>query len=304
MQLGFIQMKPLVTIAIPAYRPEYIATTLRSALGQSYDNIEVLVHDQCPTDAVYNIVQQFPTVKYFRFVDNGISIPSRAIQNFSQAIQKSRGEYVNLLCDDDVLHPFCIEHLLAPLLDNPALSMSFSNRQIIDEENKFKDVLKKIMVEENTEISSRVYYRGLVHRLENLIGETSVGLFRTQNIQYRPNGMIDFFGMDLNIHPDIGIWMLCAQKGPLYFVAEVLSYWRSHPNQDTQTNASRCPERNWRYIVQTAGEQNLVSQKEYMVALKRLVPWFTEVLQRTEIIREHLDWAIAELEKHKASSNR
>jgi hypothetical protein len=97
--------------------------------------------------------------------------------------------------------------------------------------------------------------------------------------------------------------MLCAQKGPLYFVADVLSYWRHHPSQDTQTTKHLCHEKFWRYIVQTAGEQNLVSQKEYMVALKRLILLFTAVLQRTEIIRDHLDWAIAELEKHKASSN-
>jgi glycosyltransferase involved in cell wall biosynthesis len=46
---------PLVSIVIPSYKPEFFEQTLRSALGQTYPNIQVLVLDNCPDEGIKNI---------------------------------------------------------------------------------------------------------------------------------------------------------------------------------------------------------------------------------------------------------
>ena len=49
---------PLVSICIPAYNSApFIERTIRSALKQTYDNIEVVVVDDCSSDNTVQVVQ-------------------------------------------------------------------------------------------------------------------------------------------------------------------------------------------------------------------------------------------------------
>ena len=50
----------LITLAIPVYNAEnYIERSLKSALNQTYKNIEILIVDDCGTDRSIEIVNQF-----------------------------------------------------------------------------------------------------------------------------------------------------------------------------------------------------------------------------------------------------
>src|SRR5947207_15694099 len=56
------EMKPLVSILIPAYNAErWIAETMRSALRQTWPNKEILVVDDGSTDQTLRIARQFPS---------------------------------------------------------------------------------------------------------------------------------------------------------------------------------------------------------------------------------------------------
>ncbi|NIP24144.1 glycosyltransferase, partial [candidate division KSB1 bacterium] len=50
---------PLVTIGIPTYNraDANLATVIDAALGQTYDNIEVLIADNASTDATSEIIE-------------------------------------------------------------------------------------------------------------------------------------------------------------------------------------------------------------------------------------------------------
>ena len=52
---------PLVTIAIPTFnRASWLGDCVRSALSQSYRNIEVLVSDNASTDDTQSVLSEFP----------------------------------------------------------------------------------------------------------------------------------------------------------------------------------------------------------------------------------------------------
>ena len=64
--------RPLVSIAIPAYKARHLHESLASALSQTYENIEVVVvNDQSPED-VASVVSQFddPRIRYFENKEN------------------------------------------------------------------------------------------------------------------------------------------------------------------------------------------------------------------------------------------
>lgn len=102
--------RPLVSIIIPVYNgAAYVSEAIRSALGQTYQHIEVIVIDDGSTDGTGRIVQAFcadSRLKYFFQENRGLAGARNA------GIQKSGGEYVSFLDADDTYYPDKIEHML------------------------------------------------------------------------------------------------------------------------------------------------------------------------------------------------
>jgi glycosyltransferase involved in cell wall biosynthesis len=97
-----INDQPLVTIAIPTYNraDTYLPLTFRSALQQTYSNIEIVISDNCSTDRTQAMVRGIgdPRIRYFRH-DPGIGQRN----NYNFCFQEARGSYILLLHDDDMI---------------------------------------------------------------------------------------------------------------------------------------------------------------------------------------------------------
>jgi glycosyltransferase involved in cell wall biosynthesis len=106
-------MHPLVSIGIPTYnRARFLKDSLRSALSQTYSNIEVVVVDNASSDDTKDVVESFgdSRVKYFRNEKN-IGGPA----NFKRCLDLSDGEYFSWLQDDDVVFNKYVENALEVL---------------------------------------------------------------------------------------------------------------------------------------------------------------------------------------------
>jgi glycosyltransferase involved in cell wall biosynthesis len=95
-------MAPLVSILIPAYNAQpWIAETIRSALGQTWPNKEVIVIDDGSTDRTLRIAQ--------RFEAKGVRVVTQPNQGAAAArntaFSLSSGDYVQWLDADDLLSP-------------------------------------------------------------------------------------------------------------------------------------------------------------------------------------------------------
>lgn len=93
--------QPLVSIIIPTYnREKYIWRAINSCLKQTYENIEVLVIDDCSTDSTKKVVTSIldSRVKYFKNRKNSWPCVSR-----NNWIKLSKWEYISFLDDDDEL---------------------------------------------------------------------------------------------------------------------------------------------------------------------------------------------------------
>jgi glycosyltransferase involved in cell wall biosynthesis len=107
-------MKPLVSILIPAYNAEaWIASTLRSAVGQTWPCKEVIVIDDGSTDRTAEVARWFASTN--------VAILSKqnegAAAARNDALRVSQGDYIQWLDADDLLAPDKIEKQLAALRD-------------------------------------------------------------------------------------------------------------------------------------------------------------------------------------------
>lgn len=93
---------PLVSIGIPTYNraDSYLGYALRSAVNQTYKNIEIIVSDNCSLDSTQSVVKEFgdPRIRYYKQKENIGPVNNR---NF--CLEQSRGKYFVLLLDDDLI---------------------------------------------------------------------------------------------------------------------------------------------------------------------------------------------------------
>jgi glycosyltransferase involved in cell wall biosynthesis len=93
---------PLVSIGIPTYNRanSYLKHALRSAVNQTYKNIEIIVSDNCSPDNTESVVKEFndPRIRYYRQKEN-----IGPLNNWNFCLEQSQGKYFLMLYDDDLI---------------------------------------------------------------------------------------------------------------------------------------------------------------------------------------------------------
>ena len=117
-------MKPLVSILIPAYNSEaWIADTLRSAIGQTWQRKEIIVVDDGSSDRTAEVAQRFASAGVAV-----VSVPNQgAAAARNHALKLSQGDYIQWLDADDLLAPDKIERQLAALKEGDSKRLLLSS---------------------------------------------------------------------------------------------------------------------------------------------------------------------------------
>lgn len=124
-------MTGLASIVIPVYNGmPYLADAVASALAQDYAPLEVVVIENHSTDgsAEWLRAQDDPRL---RVVYRSETQP--AADNWTQAVAESRGDYVKLMCADDLIERTTLATQVADLAGTPGAVMTASRRRIIDD---------------------------------------------------------------------------------------------------------------------------------------------------------------------------
>jgi glycosyltransferase involved in cell wall biosynthesis len=122
---------PRVSVVIPAYNSvAFIDATMRSILAQTFSDFELLVSDHSSTDGTWEALQQFtvdPRVRLSRLACGG-----GGPANFNAVTNLATGEFLKLVCGDDLLYPDCLAEQVAALAAQPSAVMAASTRDVID----------------------------------------------------------------------------------------------------------------------------------------------------------------------------
>ncbi len=122
---------PLVSIVIPVYNGmPFLRDALDCALGQTYANLEIVVIENNSADGTAEYLQGVADDR-LRVVYRTSTQP--AAENWTQAVSESRGDFVKLMCADDLIALTAIEQQVSALLAHPGSVLAACRRRIIDD---------------------------------------------------------------------------------------------------------------------------------------------------------------------------
>ena len=220
---------PKVSIVIPSYKPQHFEPCLRSAIGQTYPNTEILVSDNCPTEEIRDICARFPGVIYQRcsVVRDG---------NIYAAFFSGKGTYIKPLFDDDILHPFCVERMVATMRARPTVQMTFSASQVIDTDNLRVETRRPF--EASGSMTGLELHRSMVLGMRNFVGEFSTVMFTREKLwQIGHHQLFKVGGHDCTRGlSDVASYCNLGEGGDVFYIDEELSYFRRDPRLQSESN--------------------------------------------------------------------
>ncbi len=218
--------KPFVTIAIPTYNraDKYLSHTLKCATRQTYDNIEILVSDNCSTDQTPEVVNSFsdPRITYFRQETN-----LGAFGNWNFLLEQAKGDYFHMYHDDDQIDEDFIETCIkaADYRSDPTLIMAGS--RLIDANDN--------VLRENLNIAQGLSLEDFI--LAWYEGEINIflcsSLFGTQVLRSAGG-----FENKYNHYNDVAAQFKCAAAGERVDVPDIKASFRKHAGSITSTTST------------------------------------------------------------------
>ena len=219
---------PRVSIITTTYKHEkFIAQTIESVLSQTFTDWELLIGDDSPDDATWNIIQNY-TEKYPEKIKAWHHSPNKGIvdnMNFLLEKVSLESEYVAFLEGDDMYTPDNLEKKLEIFWKYREVQLVYSDMSYIDTQGK-------VLVEgylnhrgcpfyQNARVSGDEYFR----QVAGPIVSWSTGMVRKwifQTIQIN-----EVFPMDAG---DCDFYFNISVRFPIYGIRTPLTLYRRHSN--------------------------------------------------------------------------
>jgi hypothetical protein len=223
--------RPLVSVLVPAYNPRFIEQALRSALAQTYEDLEILVFDDCRTPEIGDIANKLaPGDRRLVYEKNEHTLGG--LDNYLKCFSRAKGEYVKFLNDDDILAPNVVERFVKVLTSEPDVTLVTSHRQCIDEKgSRLDDMPKARRLSAEDCVFDGLGLALSVLKYGNYVGEPTTTMFRREDAEWiRPHIMT--FGSEMpRGFGDCAIWINLFGRGDCAYLSETLSSFRVHDGQ-------------------------------------------------------------------------
>lgn len=261
---------PLVSILIPAYnRTTLLVKALKSAIHQTYKNIEIIIGDDSTNDDVRKVIEPYlqkdNRIKYF---SNGGCLGFYGAENARRCLSVCKGEFINYLDDDDIFVKDKIEKMAQVLRNNPEVKIVTSHRGLIDDYGNIMEerAFNKRLCCVDTVFEGRDIITRILMENTNFVGEPTTAMFRKADIE--DYGV--FNGKKYSCLVDVSMWIQLLSKGKCMYITETLSYFRIHSTQNTQKmDIQPVGMVEWKNLIQDSYTKGLLTKEEYFTALSK-----------------------------------
>ena len=213
--------KPLVSVGIPTYnRPEGLRRTLECITGQTYQNIEIIISNNCsPDPRVEEVILEFQKkdkrIQYFKQVENIFG------KNFPFVLEKSKGVYFMWAADDDEWESFHIERLMATHFMGDYILVGSKPKYIdVDGRVEHLEIPDDLFIGKIYQVFKRFL---LLHHWAYFKAGIIYGIYKRNEILYCTDF---FFKVDPAVGSDLAFLYSVLSKGKACYLKDVT--WTYH----------------------------------------------------------------------------
>lgn len=223
---------PLVSVIIPNYNhSKYLPLRIESVLKQSYQQVEVIVLDDCSPDNSLEVINNYAAQDYrIRVIVNQKNSGS-TFKQWNKGIALARGKYVWLAESDDYADEKFLEVLVKCLESDDTIGLAYCDSWSIDEKNQIIGDWKDFYSELDPVIWSQDFIlegRQLLSKFmsfRNIIPNASAVVIRRSILE--EVGPAD---ETFRLNGDWIFWANILAISKVSFVSNKLNYFRQHTN--------------------------------------------------------------------------
>ncbi len=214
----------LISFIIPAYNAaRFLKFTLESVTSQTYENIEIILIDDGPTDNTHEIASNFAIkddrIRILKQENKGVAVAR------NRGIECSTGSFIALLDADDIWHPKAVEKMLH------CFTISSSNVAVVYAWSLDIDADNILTGGIHLSRSTGYVYPLLI--CHNFIGNASSTMIRADHLK-----SVNGYRTEFNIGcEDLDLYLRLAEKFHYDFVPEFLVAYRKFPGSMSSNSA-------------------------------------------------------------------
>ncbi len=220
---------PKVSAIIPNYNhAPFLRQRIESVLGQTCQDFEVILLDDCSTDDSQSILREYAADSRVRIEFNEKNSGS-TFKQWNKGVRLARGEYVWIAESDDHAEPQLLEKLVSRLNTEPSVAFCYCRSWRISSEGEIIEFLDRWASDldplkwtaDHLADGHEECRKYLVRR--NTIPNASSVLFR-KDVYERVGGADE----SLMYCGDWKLWAAMALTGKIAYVGQPLNYYRWH----------------------------------------------------------------------------
>lgn len=242
-----------VSIITPSFnQARYLETTIRSVLGQRYQDLDYIIIDGGSTDGSIEIIR-----KYQDHLSWWVSEPDKGqAQAINKGFQKATGDVVGWLNSDDVYAPGAVNSAVKAFLQSPEVGLVYGDAISIDQDGSpfYQQVFDDYSLKELVAF--------------HIICQPAV-FFRRESLECAGY-------LDENYHflLDHQLWLRIAQFVKIRHIAEIWAFARYHPGAKNITRSAEFSQEAFQILEWMKGEPRLAriiaeNEKEVMAMVHR-----------------------------------
>lgn len=218
-----------ISVCLPVYNGErFLAQAIESVLAQTYGDFELIVIDDCSTDASPAIAERYAAQdSRIRLLKNESNVG--LFQNYNRCLQEANGEFIKPFAQDDLLAPTMFERMIERFEANPSVALMSVGKRWLSESGETLQSFK--LFPKDTMVSGKEVIRYNLIGLNNWVGEPSTVMYRAA---HKGTG----FDTTLFHYGDIEYWFRIAENHDYLYLAEELCGFRRHRGSATSKNLS------------------------------------------------------------------
>ena len=234
-----VSAAPRLSVGLPVYNGEvYLAQSIESLLGQTYEDFELIISDNASTDATGDICRSYANqdsrVRYLRQPRNiGLG------PNHNFVFSESRGELFKWAAADDLYGRDLLKLCVEALDEHPEVVLAHAWEAVIDESGTVTQALEYPLATDSASAPQR--FRSFLFGSSGLFDSPDGGMVRLDNRgivasddEYgviRSDVLRQISPLGSYQHSDMIVVCELALRGPFHITPDWLYFRREYPDR-------------------------------------------------------------------------